>query len=293
MKIVMVSFVTGIIAAFIMAVCAFIQKKAGERALYGAGGLLIILSYAAGHLLLSGIPPVFERGFNMPADHWNLLIALAAFIPFVAAEYIFKLDLLKYIVRFAFVFSGLFLVLQVPYITTSWTPLTSLIVLGGISLAAVILLLGSGMSSALGDNRVNYPMMLMVPLSATAVLGMSSTISLSVLSAQVFAAAAALVVISFILPKLKLQAPRLAMKEVLGVIYIMVLFFLLEGYFFADVRMASLILTAGSMAVPGIAGMISAPGDGVKMGGRPVFISVAIAGLMNLISIATALVMNG
>ena len=292
MKIIIVSFITGIVAALIMALCAVVQKKMGEKSLTGAGGILVILSYAVGHILLSGLPPLGDRGFNMSTEHWNLFLAIAAFIPAIAAEYLFRARFLKYAVRFAFMFTGLFLILQVPYVSTAWSSQKSILVLGGISLVSLLLWMGSDRASAMGSGVIS-PMMLMVPLSATAVLGMSSTISLSVLCAQLFAASAAVAVLGFILGKMKFPVPRLAMNEVLGLLFILPLLFLLEGYFFADVPPPSLLLIADSMAVPGIAGMVSKQPAGEGVTGRPALVITGIAGIMNLAAIAAAFFING
>ncbi len=268
MNVIIVTVITGAMASILMILPVLLQKRKGSGSIYGAAGFIVTVSYIFGHLQLTGMPPVFEKGLNMPTQHWTVVIAAVSILPVLAVEYAFRGDFLKYFMRSLFIASGLYAVLQIPYIASSWPFWKSIAAVGGMSILAAIIWFEGETTVLKGDNRITFPLLVTLPLVSTAVIGLSGTFEIAILGGLVTAASAGLVVMLLVLGLFKFEKPRVFIHEAFSFAFVMTFFLLVEGYFFAYVPFFSLVLIMGSILLPPLVRAFIT-GEGVDDTGSP------------------------
>lgn len=244
----------GIIAGFWFLLLSIWQKKHQNQKPALLAGFTIIAFYIFGHIIFLGVPKLLSKGWNISTADWNLVVAAIFFLPIAAGlakekikEKFSATGKILWVLAIAF---SLFLVLQVPYIQTSWPLWQSVITI--IILTAVILgAIQIQQNKDFQKHNVLYLTFTTIYiLTVSIVLLLSNTFTLAVLSGILVAILTPLLVLYFLLPRLGLPFPNLAYSEASSVALALTFIFLTEGHFFADLNLDLFIVLSVILYFP-------------------------------------------
>lgn len=288
----------GLLSGVLILANSILSKGRERDARKGLAGLTIIAIYLMGHYLSVGLPDVMEKGMKISTEGWTFLVALFSIIPLAFVSSSEKIKKISYGIRLPFLLVFVVLVLQIPFISSTWVMGQSIVIVSLIAL--LIFLLWLEMDRLTGPVPGVVPLFtaLNLSLSVTLIMVLSNTFTLGILSGLLVAYTVAMITLHLVLPKFGLSLAGLNQQQVNGFIFVLSLFFILEGYFFADVPIYSVMFIGLSVLGPGIARFIvniksqELKVQEEKLKKREQFLSMTISSIFSIAAIAIAGVMN-
>lgn len=201
--------------------------------------LLTFIVYIAGHHLLSGLPENPFDIMNLPTEHWNLITVTAftvvSFILLKSPRVIVD-ETLRLIVLLASAVG----ILWQPLISQMWSTVITLAVLGGSALSFWVMTLAEKREAASPGCQLPLKQ-LSLTLVVTVLLAVSSSMTLALLSAVFTAILTAVLLLHYLFERVMKQL-RVNTDFGHGIIVPVMLLFLLQGTFFADIPVVSAVL---------------------------------------------------
>jgi hypothetical protein len=247
MNIVLIVGGIGVITALLVIASSFYQKRMGDRPQNGVYAVLVILGYLTGHFFLNGLPPFFEKARQFSTVDWNFVLAFFSVLPLLFSSLTVKNNKAAIVIRPLFIMLFIYLILEVPYIKAIWPVGQSAVLVLALGTAIFLLWHFTADINYERASILNFYYSINLTVTSMVILLLSSTIALGIVASVLMAISIAVALAYLLLPKLGLTRPQIRFEEMNGAIFLMTAFFLLEGYFYADVKFISLIFIIFSL----------------------------------------------